>query len=713
MRQVFMGGMAVVLSGGIAAGGVGAALADDGAGGEFQVAGLEEVTVYATRNPMAAFDYPGQVSVVGREALDDLNLSGISEAFDLVPGAGMDGGPRRSGQTPTVRGVSGDGVLVFFDGARQSYSSGHDGRFFIDPDVVQAMEVVRGPSSALYGSSALGGVVALRTITAKDFLEPGETAAFKIGSGFQGVDDQWRVGGTGAWRSADGTYDLVGHLTYRESGDIDLGSGLVLPEDTEILSSLVKATVTHSEALTTALSWTRYASSSIDPNNPQGNNVAGAGNENVDRDVDSNTVQGTVRYAPPESRLIDLGFTAYLSRNDVTEAELTSTRVVSRVVETVGVSADNRSRFDLGSGTNAVLTYGAEYYRDKQSGSDSATADGSRGGVPDATSRFYGAFMQAEVAVDRPFGAPGVLTVIPAMRWDRFENRAAGEPDANDDAFSPKVGVSYKPVEEFIIFGNWSEAFRAPSFNEVYADGVHFQIPDFSSFPMGLVTNFFISNPGLLPEESETWEIGAGIDKKDAFTDGDHLTVKGSYYSSDLTNLIDLEVNIPAGCFGAPFPVCGSGEAFGNFSRNVNVTNAKLDGVEIEASYDAPRFYLRAHYSSIDGQDKDTGDFVGLLTPDTLFVDAGVRVPSVDLRLGGRVTTAGRFEKVNDPTLVRDGYTVTDLYAVWQPEDGPLAGLRVDLGVDNLTDTDYQIVAAGVSEPGRNYKVAVSWRSGF
>lgn len=57
----------------------------------------------------------------------------------------------------------------------------------------------------------------------------------------------------------------------------------------------------------------------------------------------------------------------------------------------------------------------------------------------------------------------------------------------------------------------------------------------------------------------------------------------------------------------------------------------------------------------------------------------------------------------------RDSYHVFDVYAVWQPADGMLKGVRLDLGVDNITDEDYEVVAAGVSEPGRNYKAAISY----
>ena len=722
VKQVLLGcAAAAALSGGA----FGQEIDPQGVEEPIILAGIDTISVYATRNPIEAFDYPGQVTVIDKNVIDDFNPSTISDVFRAIPGANIGGGPRRAGQTPDVRGLSGEGVLVLFDGVRQSFLSGHDGRFFVDPDLVQAVEVVRGPTSALYGSGALGGVIAVRTVSAEDLLSDEETASVKVASGFQSVDNEWRLSGTGAWRSDNNKVDVIANFTLRNSTDIELGNGLTLPADDEVLSSLLKTTFRPSQDLTLSASWIRYGGTSIDPNNPQGNNIAGPGNGEVDRDVDSNTVLGKINYAPAHSDLIDANLVGYYTRNAVDEDELDTPRIISRNVETIGVSFDNRSKFDFGAAA-LTLTYGGEYYRDEQVGRDNTTIDGTRGGVPDATGKFYGLFAQADLSWSEPLGAPGVLTITPGVRWDKFDNDATGEASTDDSATSPKVGVSYKPIKQLLIFGNWAEAFRAPSFNELYADNVHFQIPNlsvpgpFGPFgPPAFVTNFFIPNPDLVPEQSQTWEIGAGVDLSNVFFDGDVFTAKGSYYESDVTNLIDLEVEIPFTCFLEPdqvlpfFPPCGSGEAFGNFSRNVIVTNAELNGVEVEAYYDAPYGYLRANFSSIDGRDVDTDEFVGVLSPDTFFIDAGVKWAAADLRLGGRVTHAREFDEVNDAAQIRSGYTVGDIYAVWEPTGGALEGLRLDFGVDNITDVDYEVVSAGVSEPGRNFKAAISWRQGF
>lgn len=449
---------------------------------------------------------------------------------------------------------------------------------------------------------------------------------------------------------------------------------------------------------------------SRDPNNAQGVNQVNASNLEVSRQTNSDTVQ-FVTNINPDTNWIDANFTAYYGRNQVDEDERGTARIVGRTVESWGVSLDNRTSFDIGEFFFTRFTYGGEIYEDKQSGYDNATADGSRGGVPDATRRFYGAFIQGELEWNSPIGE---WTIIPAVRWDRFENMANGFADTSDDHFSPKVGASWKPIPELILFGNWAEAFRAPSYNEIYADNVHFQLPVFTGMvPPTFVSNNFIPNPDLKPEESETIEFGAGVDFGDVLQMGDRLMVKGNWWRSDVDDLISLDVNIPAGCFGAPFPPCGSGAAFGNYTRNVNVTNARVKGVEIEGSYDNDYVFLRANFSHITGRDRDNGEYVGSLQPDIFFIDGGVKIPNIDVRLGGRLTLAGTFTKVDDVNEYRDSYERGDIYAIWAPTSGFLKGFRVDLGINNVADTDYEVVAAGVSEPGRNYKAMIGWSTAY
>lgn len=669
---------------------------------DFAATEIEEISVTATRGPSDVFSFPGSVSVVSRDEIESRITASISEIFAQTPGLQFSGGPRRTGEIPAVRGISGEGVLVLFDGVRQNFLSGHDGRFFIEPDLLRAAEVVRGPGSALYGSSALGGVIAFETVTASDLLDEDAQFGFRVKGGFQGLNNEWMTGGTLFGTTADGKTGGLASLTWRNSDDINLAEGEDLQGDDEIASALVKINSQITDDLTLDASWLRFNNDALEPNNGQGISTG----DLVRKDIKSETWRARMNYNP-ESDLVDLGMIGYINNSQVDEAELDTTREISREVKTYGFVIDNRSTIALGGNSSVIFTYGAEYYKDEQVGRDNTTNDGTRGGVPDATAETFGAFIQADIGIET--GA-GTFRIIPAIRYDDFDNRSDQNPDLNtsDNATSPKIGLSYAPTDWLLFYGNYSEAFRAPSFNEIFADNIHFTIP---LGPFVQAPNFFVPNLDLRPESAQAYEFGAGLTFENVAADGDQLVIKGSYFENGVTDLIDLEVNMefsPA-CFAPGVPgVCTSGT-----SRNVNTARARLDGFEVEGQYNSDYLFLSAAYSTIDGRDKDTNDFVGVLVPDRLQLVSEVKMPEQDLRVGVRAEFAAEFDKVNDPAEVRPAYETVDTYLVWQPAEGSLKGWRVDAGVNNIFNVNAVRTFAGVPGPNRNFRATISWTSSF
>ena len=679
----------------------------------------DAITVYGTSNPIPVFEYPGQVTVIGRDAIDTLAPSAVSDMLRDVPGVDFAGGPRRTGEAPSIRGLSGENILILLDGARQSFISAHDGRFFLDPEIIGTAEIVRGPASALYGSGAVGGVLAFETVEAGDLLREGETWGARLRGGDQSVNEESFATLTAFTRQ--GKLDGLASFGLRRSGDIELGSGADLPSDDEIDTGLVKLGYAFTDAFSADLSWQRFANTAIEPNNGQG--TLGTGDavldRDVEKDVESETWRAGLRF-DPATDLIDTRFTVYQSTSSVDEFDATEPRTIIREIETTGASLRNAARLDLG-GVRTTLTLGADWYEDEQSGSDSTAVDGVRAGVPDGRSEFTGTFAQIEAEIDRPLGLPGSLIVIPAVRYDAFESTSGVDPEANsDEEISPRLAASYGPVDWFRVFGSYSEGFRAPSINELYLDGVHFPVPhpvlfDPRAGQFVFVNNNFVPNPNLVPEASETLEFGLGVDFRNLIADGDRLQGKVSYYESDVEDLINLSVDVAFDptCFAPPdfFP-CTAGT-----TNSANIDSAELEGVEAEFAYDSDRVFARATFAAIEGSDTQTGADVGALTPDRLALDLGLKLPEWNARLGTRVQSAGDFERLGpDETgrLVvveeRDSYAVLDLYATWSPDFA--GGLRFDVGVDNVFEADYERVFEGVSEPGRNFRVAATWQFG-
>jgi outer membrane receptor protein involved in Fe transport len=129
----------------------------------------EEVTVTANPGRVESIEAVSQpVSVIGPEEIALRSKSVLAEAASEEVGIHL----QRTSPTIAgifVRGLTGNKVSVFLDGQRYSTGSMRGGinTFFdlVDPTSLQAVEVLRGPSSAQYGSDAIGGSVQLLTRT--------------------------------------------------------------------------------------------------------------------------------------------------------------------------------------------------------------------------------------------------------------------------------------------------------------------------------------------------------------------------------------------------------------------------------------------------------------------------------------------------------------------------------------------------------------------
>ncbi|HAD25644.1 MAG TPA: hypothetical protein DCF61_07910, partial [Alphaproteobacteria bacterium] len=65
------------------------------------------IAVSATRNPMRALEYPGMVTVIDRASITARQASTVDDFLSFVPNVEFTGGPRRTGETPTIRGFDG------------------------------------------------------------------------------------------------------------------------------------------------------------------------------------------------------------------------------------------------------------------------------------------------------------------------------------------------------------------------------------------------------------------------------------------------------------------------------------------------------------------------------------------------------------------------------------------------------------------------------
>lgn len=194
-----------------------------------ETASNEPIVVTATRLAESADATLASVTVITSDQIE------LSQAHDVVEllrqyagiDLGRNGGP---GQTASVfiRGANSNQTLLLIDGVKMNPATiGGAPWERIDPALIDHIEIVHGPRSALYGSEAIGGVVQIFTRRAKTGVTSEASASYgsdntqTISAGLRGGDGRLRGGMDASWFDTDG-FPTVQGASF-DSGHRNLG----------------------------------------------------------------------------------------------------------------------------------------------------------------------------------------------------------------------------------------------------------------------------------------------------------------------------------------------------------------------------------------------------------------------------------------------------------------------------------------------------------
>ena len=125
----------------------------------------DPIVVTATKTETPASQVGAAVTVVTGEEIETFRYPTVDEALRMVPGVEI----RRSGSfgkttSISIRGANPNQVQVLVDGIRvKSSTTGQAELSDLSPELIDRIEVIRGPQSTLYGADAIGGVVNIIT----------------------------------------------------------------------------------------------------------------------------------------------------------------------------------------------------------------------------------------------------------------------------------------------------------------------------------------------------------------------------------------------------------------------------------------------------------------------------------------------------------------------------------------------------------------------
>ncbi|MEE4108871.1 MAG: TonB-dependent receptor plug domain-containing protein, partial [Halieaceae bacterium] len=158
---------------------------------------LESITVVGTRTERTLGEVEATISVYDQEDIERRLVRDIQDLVRYEPGVSVGGTGSRFGlEGFTIRGVGGNRVLTMVDGIRQpeEFSFGpflSSRRDLVDVDQISRIEIARGPVSTLYGSDALGGVVAITTRAPNEYVSALDPTHLDLKTGYSSADNSF------------------------------------------------------------------------------------------------------------------------------------------------------------------------------------------------------------------------------------------------------------------------------------------------------------------------------------------------------------------------------------------------------------------------------------------------------------------------------------------------------------------------------------------
>lgn len=567
---------------------------------ELPVYSFDEVVVTATRTENDVKKVPASTQVITQEDIKRGGATSVRNALSMYANIFQKSKVRGGGHDIIIRGMETKHSLVMVNGRRISNEADANGLGNamsldrININDVEKIEIVRGPSSALYGSEAMGGVLNIITKPSKEqtlltglehtsedtshwwHADTGRIGNFsmtfdarfnKINRSMLDTATESDPYGTAQTYNASLNYYVNDHSYvnaymdyYSQHLKTDMGTPAMKPitlttsNGKMSLSGQAMLEGTGSKAFKQknyGISW----NGKTDKNDWQ----IQAYMSKFNWSTTSNTkVLGSI---PPAG--MEKMFNAMLQKKntyDFNHDEHNMWAIEGR--DSLRVNDHHR------------VTFGAEYVKDKVAGTGlgsngdgvhNITENGKTKLSSEKTLSSYAAYLQDEIEYGKWF-------IVPAIRYDHHS--------AYGSHTSPKIGVTYNATDHFRIKANYGDGFKAPSVSQLYYD---------LDMEMGRGNWVHLTgNPNLKPEKSKSWDLGVEAEFGKGYGS---LT----YFDNDVDNLI---ASIPK----------GKDSNGHNLHRYENVNKARIKGLENTLGYrfnDTLEFKVTS--TLLDAKDTSTG----------------------------------------------------------------------------------------------------------
>ena len=201
---------------------------------------LDEVKVTAGRVEQELMDVNMSVSVITQEEITKKHARTIGDLLADIPGVQVNNDGSQGMKRIKIRGEDTFRTLVLIDGQKVAEHKSMSGSpMLIDPSQIERIEIIKGPTSVLYGSDAVGG--AINIITKKGGTKPFEAEVFagmdnssngkSVGANIAGAKDGWSYRLGVAHENGDNLRTPVGDVPYTEFSSLSVNGFLAYSID--------------------------------------------------------------------------------------------------------------------------------------------------------------------------------------------------------------------------------------------------------------------------------------------------------------------------------------------------------------------------------------------------------------------------------------------------------------------------------------------------
>lgn len=634
--------------------------------------GLAEVVVTATRTERRVDEVPASVTVITAKDIARQQPRQITDLLRNIEGVDVAGyGSPTTLPVFRIRGIGssfgGQTSQALIDGMPiESPIAGiHSGLLAIDMNDLSRVEVLRGPASALYGPGVVGGIV--NFVPKRWQGSPG--AEIDIGAGSHGATKVYAAVG-GAWDVIDfrlsasdyQTDGFVARNTPDPWGTKDLArrDG----QDKKFGLTLGIRPAENQEITLAARTGEAKGAWLGGHPNYRNNNSAESYDIGYRLEASENAVF-KLRYRNTRQKAHLLFDDEYVNGNS---GNLALAEIDDREESAQHFDAQADLRFFQGN----MLTVGASYGTAKYTTRDYDVLSASSN-VSSVKSKITGVFVQDEHRFSEH------LTSYIGGRWDHYQfsddirnGVVIGSP-AQDSVFNPRLGARYRFNEATSVYATVGTAY----------------VPALSSLRYRS-SAAWLSNPGLKPETSTTYE--AGINHRQG-----PWAARAALFRTDYEEMI-TSISV------------GSKRQFQNIGK------VEVNGIELalEGSFEAWHPYI--NYTYADSRIKENssdpltvGKHVQRVSPHKVNLGA-TYAPTEKFyaRVSGRFVDEYFFNDRNTPAAANPGYFVTDAKIGYRlSADGFAREAEISLAVNNLFGKKYKEQQYDY-EDGRNVWLGLS-----